>query len=247
MAKKSFNQEESTPIDYFHEVKAAQKPEKSSISNLVNTLRSDMLPASEEEPARKSIFERENLKIAIGILLGLVIIGWILYTIAGPGRPILERNLANLVHRAITPTHNLTPSPLALLNPRLQSSNTPYSSPTIRPTNTPVVAFIASPTSLPATTTPTSVPTCRDALAITLADVGQTFCVQGVVIQTITYPTYFMVTFSNKAGAFYLVSYDLVWTKAKLNTCYRVNGTIERIGNSPVLLFNLSNLPEACP
>jgi hypothetical protein len=247
MAKKSFNQEESKPIDYFHEVKATQKQEKSSVSNLVTTLRSDMIPASEEEPARKSIFERENLRIAVGILLGLVIIGWILYTIAGPGRPILERNLANLVHKVITPTQNLTTSPLPATNTRPQPSNTPNSSPTIRPTKTPVVAFVASPTPLPATTTPTSSPSCRDVLSITLADVGQTICVQGVVIQTVTYPTYFMVVFSNKAGAFYWVSYDLVWSQAKLNTCYQVHGIVKRIGNSPVLLFNLSNLPEACP
>ena len=247
MAKKSFNQEESNPIDYFHKVKAAENPEKSSISNLVTSLRSDMLPASEEEPARKSIFDRENLKIAIGILLSLVIIGWIFFTIAGPGRPILERNLANLVHKAITPTYTLTVSILSATQSVPQPSSTPFSSPTFRPSDTPVVAFIDSPTPLPATTTPTSVPTCRDALTVTLADVGQTFCVQGVVIQTITYPTYFMVIFSNKAGAFYWVSYDMVWSQAKLNTCYQVNGTVNRIGNSPVLLFNLSNLPEVCP
>jgi len=247
MAKKSFNQEESKPIDYFSEVKATQKQEKPSIGNLVTNLRSDMLPASEEEPARKSIFERENLKVAVGILLGLVIIGWILFTIAGPGRPVLERNLANLVHKVITPTQTLTPSPLPTTKTPPQPSKTPYSSPTIRRTNTPVIEIVASTAQFLATTTPTSPSGCRDALSITLADVGQTLCVQGVVIETATNPTYFMVIFGNKRGAFYLVSYDLVWLEADLDTCYQVHGTIERIGNSPVLLFNLRNLPEVCP
>jgi hypothetical protein len=247
MANESYNREDSHPIDNFSEVKPSQKQEKSSIGYLVTALRTDMVPASEEEPARKSIFERENLKVAVGILLGLVIIGWILYSIAGPGRPILERNLASLIHRAITPTKNVTPSALLATITPLQPRNTPRSSPTIRPTNTPVVAFVASPTPLPPTTTPTPSSSCRDVLSITLADVGQTLCVQGIVIGTVTDPTDFLVIFSNEKGAFYWVSYDLVWSEAKINTCYRVNGTIEQIGNSPVLLFNLRNLPEACP
>ena len=246
MAKKSFNQEDSKPFDYFSEVNSTQKQEKPSISNLVTNLRSDMLPASEEEPARKSIFERENLKVAVGILLGLVIIGWILFTIAGPGRPILERNLASLAKKEITPTQNVTPSLMPVANTSQQPSNTPSSSPTSPPTNTPVVKNFVSPTPVPPTPTPTPTSDCRDVMTITLADVGQTSCVQGIVIDTVTTQDYFMVIFSDQRGALYLVSYDMVWSEAKLNTCYRAYGTIEQIGNSPVILFNLSNLPQVC-
>ncbi len=247
MAKKSFNQEENKPFDYFNQVKSTQKQEKSSIGDLVTSLRTDMLPASEEEPAKKNIFERENLKVAVGILLGLVIIGWILFTIAGPGRPILERGLAGLAHKELTTTQNVTPSLIPAANTSPRPSNTPNSSPTAPPTNTPVVAFAISPTPLPPTATPTPTSDCRDVMSITLADVGQPLCVQGIVIDTVTTQDYFMVIFSDQRGALYLVSYDLVWSEAKLNTCYRVYGTIEQIGNRPIMLFNLNNLPQACP
>jgi len=247
MAKKSFDKKESKPFDIFSEGNAAQKQEKSSIGNLVTSLRTDMVPASDAHPAKKSIFQRENLKVAVGILLSLVIIGLILYAIAGQGRPTLERNLANLVQKEITPTQTVTPSAIPSTNtPPPQPSNTPSPSPTIRPTNTPVIKIVDLSTPLQSIT-PTPSSDCRDVLSITLEDVGQTLCVHGIVIETVTYPTNFLVIFSNKKGAFYWVSYDLVWSQAEVDTCYRVHGTIDRIGNSPVLLFNLKNLPEACP
>jgi hypothetical protein len=86
-----------------------------------------------------------------------------------------------------------------------------------------------------------------DALTITLADVGNSMCVQGIVIETVTDPNYFMVIFSNDRGAFYWVSYDIVWSEAELDTCYQIEGTIDQIANSPMLVFGYSNLPEVCP
>jgi hypothetical protein len=80
-----------------------------------------------------------------------------------------------------------------------------------------------------------------------LADVGQTLCVQGTVIKTKANPTDFMVVFSNEKGAFYWVTYDLIWSQGELDTCYRIKGTIGKIANSPVLVFGYSNLPELCP
>lgn len=247
MAKKSFNQEESEPFDYFSEVKEAQKQTKSTIGNLVTAMRSDMVPASDAQPSKKSIFQQENLKLAVGILLSLVIIGLVWYILAGPGRPVLERNLVSLVNKELTPTQNVTPSPLPATNSPPRPSNTPYSTPTIRPTNTPIIEIVPSETLMPETTILASSSGCRDVSTITLADVGQTLCVQGIVIETITDPIYFMVIFSNKPGAFYWVSYDLVWSEAELDTCYQTHGTIDQIANSPVLLFNYSNLPEECP
>jgi hypothetical protein len=247
MAKKSFNQEDSKPFDGISEVKAAHKPEKTPVGNLVTTLRTDMVPASDAQPARKSIFQRENLIVAVGILFSLVIIGLIIYLLTGPGRPTLEQGLVSLVRTEITSTKAVTSSPFPATNTPPQPSNTPHQSPTFRPTITPVVEIVVSPTLIPASATSTSAPECRDVLTITLTDVGQTLCVQGVVIETVANPTDFMVIFSNKPGAFYWVSYDLVWSKAELDTCYQTRGMIERIANSPVLLFNYSNLPVACP
>ena len=72
-------------------------------------------------------------------------------------------------------------------------------------------------------------------------------CIEGIIIETVANPTDFMVIFSHERNAFYWVSYDLVWSKAELDTCYQVKGTIDRIGNSPVLVFGYKNLPEVCP
>jgi hypothetical protein len=246
MAHKSSDQDENHPFDYLRPSKSSQK-EDPNIGNIVTSLRADMLPATEEQPARKSIFQQENLKIAVGIWLGIVIIALIWYILAGPGRPLMERNLASLAHKEATPTHTLTPSPIPATKTAIPPSNTPQPTPTSRPTNTPLIGLnsIVTPTS--PISTPTSSSTCRESLSISLADVGQTICVQGIVIETVTNPTDFMVIFSNEKGAFYWVSYDLVWSQAELDTCYQIQGTIDRIGNSPVLVFGYKNLPEVCP
>jgi len=251
--------EETKPFDYIREVKAAQKHEKPSLSNLGTALRSDMVPASNVQPARESILPRDKLRAAVGILLGIVIVVFILFIVIGPGRPILEHNLAILAHQT-TPTHTSTPtfSPPTTIPSRPTKTYDP--SPTIYSTKTQVVKIITSHTPIPPSPTaflpsPTRIsptlsstePGCRDVLSITLEDVGQKLCVKGTVIETITNPMDFMVIFSNKPGAFYWVTYDLVWSKGELDTCYQITGKIDRIGNSPILIFDYSNLPEVCP
>jgi hypothetical protein len=247
MSNKTFNQEDKKPFDYNKEVEAAKKQDKSSTDSLITSLRSDMLLTSSTSPAEKSVIQRINLKYVFGILLTLFIIVLVWFLLGGPGRPILEHNLVLLVHTDTTPTQTVAPVAITPTAMPLQPTKSPFPSPTIRPTNTPTVRIVASPTNPPATLTPTSSSACRDALTISLADVGQTFCVQGTVIQTIEAPNGFMVIFDNKPGSFYWVAYDLVWTQAELNTCYQTTGTIKQIGNSPILIFNYHNLPELCP
>jgi hypothetical protein len=238
--------EDKKPFDYFRQVEAAQKEEKSSVSNLVSSLRTDMVPASNTEPARESTLQLENLRVIIGIFLGVIVVGLILFLSRGPGRPILEENLAILANKAATPTPTASPTPVPATKTPILPTQTPSASPTDRPTKTPVVAFMASPTARTPTLTPT-VPECRDALSITLADVGQTLCVRGVVLETISNPTDFMVVFSYERGFFYWVSYDLLSPDIKPNNCYQIHGTIHQIGNSPMLVFDFKNLPEVCP
>jgi hypothetical protein len=247
MSNKPLKNEDKQPYDYFKEVEAVKKQEKSGSDNLINALRSDMLPASSVAPASKNILQRLNLKIIGGVLIGLVILAVIWFSLAGPGRPILEQNLASLVNIKATSTRQLVPTPIPATNTPPQPSNTPLPSPTLHPTNTPTIKIIASATQLPATKTTTPTPACRDVSTITLADVGQTLCVQGKVIEIIDQPNNFMLIFSNKRGAFYWISYDIVWTQAELDTCYQIRGTIRKIANSPILVFNYSNLPEVCP
>jgi hypothetical protein len=205
-------QEERDPFDYYKDEKDPEKLEQSTSDDIVTNLRSDMLAASEVEPAQKNIFQLINLKLLIGIFIGLIILGLILYSLIGPGRSFLEEKLVSLKRMEATSAQQ-----------------------------------IPSLTRVPDTSTPTSVSSCRDALTITLADVGQALCVQGTVIETITNPTNFMVIFSAEKGSFYWLSYDLVWSQAELDTCYQTTGTIDQIANSPVLVFGYNNLPKPCP
>ncbi len=240
----------NTPGEYINKVQEAQKPEKPGVQGLVTSLRTDMVPSSDVLPARQSLLRSDNLRVVVGILLGLVIVGMLLFTVMGPGRPILEQDLAILAHQGktstVTPSPTASPDPITSTSTPVVPTNTVTPSVTPQPTRTAVVRDYISPTATVFTQTPT-VPPCREATSITLADVGQTMCVKGVVLNTIASPTSFMVIFSYERGAFYWVSYDLVWSKAKKNTCYQITGKIEQIATSPMLVFGYKNMPEACP
>jgi hypothetical protein len=247
MTNKSFKHEDSQHLDYHNKAEAGKKSEKPNTESIVNSLRSDMLPASSVLPAKKNIFQQVNLKIIVAILISFVILGWIWFSLAGPGRPILERSLANLVHLRPTSTLQVVSLSLPATNTPPKPSKTPLPSSTAHPTLTPTKKIVASPTHKSPTITPTSTPACRDVSTITLADVGQTLCVQGKLIEIVDKPNSFMLVFSNKPGAFYWVSYDIVWSQAKVDTCYQIRGKINQIANSPILVFDYSNIPEVCP
>jgi hypothetical protein len=239
--------QESDPFDYYIDDNPPDEPEQSSSSDVVNNLRSDLLTTSEVEPAEESILQKVNIKLIVGIIIGIIILCLIMYLLLGAGRLLLEGSLASLRRTVPTATQQITPSTVPYTITPEKPTSTVTKIPTSRPTTTQIVGLIASPTPIPITVTPTLDSECRDALSISLADVGQTLCVQGTIIETITNPNYFMVIFSNEKGSFYWVTYDLVWTQAELNTCYRTTGTIDIIANSPVLVFGYSNLPEPCP
>ncbi len=248
MAKKSGQQDQGKPFDYFSEVKAAQRQEKADVTSLVTALRTDMVPSSHAQPAKERVITRDRLKSIVGILLGLVILGLFLFTLIGPGRPVFEHNLAILAHKDITPTQTPTSTKVIPTSTPPIPTKTPLPSPSITSTRTPVVAVAVKSTKVPATPTQTATPAgCLDVASITLADVGKTLCVKGTLLEAVTYPTNFMMIFNHQPGSFYWVSYDLVWSKAKAKNCYQVTGIIDRVGNSPVLVFNYDNLPEACP
>jgi hypothetical protein len=246
MAKKDKNEEEHPPFDYFKEVEAAKKQEKTSTQSLVTSLRSDMLPGSTISPAEKAIYQRVNLKLIVGILLGLVILAIVLYFVIGGGRSILENSLASLVQVTATPTKQPTSTRMSPSITPLPPSKTPTPSPTLRPTNTATRKPTASATAEVILPTSTS-NACRDVLSITLDDVGETLCVQGTVTELINNPNNFMVIFSFQPGAFYWVTYEMVWTKAEIGKCYQTTGEILKIYNSPVLVFDFRNIPEECP
>lgn len=247
MTKQVTNQDDINSVKHSKESNAAKKLENSSEDNLVKNLRSDMLQTSSVSPLQETFFQRINLKYVFGILLSLFIIVFTWFMLGGPGRPILENGLALLVNTDVTPTQSVVSSNVQPTTSRPQLSATPLPSLTQRPTNTAYLKPSATATSQPSTITPTPEPACRDALTITLADVGKTLCTQGTILQTVDQPNAFMVVFSSKPGSFYWVTYDMVWSQAELNTCYHTTGTILQLGNRPILKFNYSNLPELCP
>jgi hypothetical protein len=251
MLKKSTGNEEEKNSEYFRQVKAAQGQEKTTVTKIVTSLRTDMVPASDVQPAKESVIRHEYIKAAVGILLGIVVVGIVLYLGIGPGRPILEQSLESLVGREITPTFTASLTQIPPTHTQSPPTKTPSPptmtsspSPTHRPTNTQVIVIRSSPT--PITPTPTT-PGCKDVLSISLSDVGKALCVKGIVIETINHPSGFIVIFSTDPGSFYWISYDWNWTKAKLNTCYQITGEIYKMGNTPILLFGYHNQPEVCP
>jgi hypothetical protein len=246
MVNKSPESDENKPSGYFRSDKTTPKDDP-SINKILSSLRAEMLPAVEEQPAKKSIFQPEYLRIAVGILLGLFVLTLLWYLLVGPGRSDLEKNLASLVNREVTPTPSSTFTLLPSTSTPIPPSLTPSPTSTQRPTNTPIVGLNLLATSATQESTPTASSACRQTTSITLNDVGKTMCVEGIILETVTNPTDFMVIFSYEKNAFYWVSYDLVWSIGEPDECYQIQGTIDRIGNSPVLVFGYQNLPEACP
>jgi len=246
MINKSPDPDENKPSGYFRSDKSTPKDDP-NINKILSSLRAEMLPAAEEQPAKKSIFQPEYLRIAVGILLGLFVLTLLWYLLVGPGRSDLEKNLASLANRGATPSPTSTFTPLPPTSTPIPPSLTPSPTFTKRPTNTPVVGLNLLATSTTQEITPTTSSSCRQTSSIALDDVGQTMCVQGIILETVTNPTDFMVIFSYEKNAFYWVSYDLVWSIGEPDECYQIQGTIDRIGNSPVLVFGYQNLPEACP
>lgn len=261
MVKKSFDQEDKKIYDYFGEEKTSRKQDSPNMENLLSTLRADMVPASEATPAKKKIIHLVDLKLIIGVIISVITLSLIWYLLLGPGRQMLQQKLINLVQKEATHTQDVLISGVSATKFPPEASKSPAPSPTIRPTNTQAIIIRASPSPVSETqvsgddATKTSIASnpaasstqCRSVLSITLADVGKTLCVQGTILETIANPTNFMVIFSYEKGAFYWVSYDLVWTQGETDKCYQITGKIDQIGKSPLLVFDFRNLPEPCP
>lgn len=262
MPGKSSNREDRKPIKYISEVNAAKKGEKAS-APFVKTLRADHIPASHAVPAQEKILQRINFKLYVGLLIALLLLILIWYVVVGAGRPLLEQQLISLMPTttnmvlAMLPTSSptaifpLDPSSIPSAFPRLRPTLTPYPVKTNRPSPSTTITRTATQIRIPPSHTPSLTPSpelsCREATTITLADVGKTLCVQGSIVETREKSNSFLVIFSNEKGAFYWVSYDMVWSSAELKTCYQLEGTVRQLGNNPVMLFDYSNIPEVCP
>jgi hypothetical protein len=230
---------ESDPDDLLRESgRATGTPE-----DLGTRLRAEMLPASHATPHMPA-YPRQFITAgrfgAILMLIGLLGLGW--FFGLGPGRPLLEDALVSLANRPPTPTSTQVPSE----TPKQPTATPPApATATLRPS----ASSTATPIPETATETPTETPasTCRDYFAVTVADVGQELCVQGIILRVLKFETNTLILFSDEPGAFYLVTYDVPWSESTIGTCYQVTGEIQQLLSSPIIIFGYTNLPVVCP
>ncbi|MGE5124626.1 MAG: hypothetical protein ACM3H7_08910 [Acidobacteriaceae bacterium] len=252
MRKQSSNQEESQPRNYYKDIKAALKESKTA-PQATPGLTADALPGSQVTPATKTGIQRISWRLVADICILLAIAGLLWYLAAGPGRPGLEQKLSSLKASQPTavqpPVKSPTPTQTLPITPSVTASPTRTVTPTStrRYTYTPTFTSTHLPPSLTPSITPTPTPACWQAVDISLDDVGKTLCVRGTVTELITQSNSFLVIFGHAKGAFYWVSYDMAWDQAKLRTCYQLVSKIIQIGNSPIQIFDYSNIPEVCP
>jgi hypothetical protein len=212
-------------------------------------LRAEMLPAS--QASRRFKAYRPRIKAGqvwtFIVVLALAGLGW--FFGLGPGRSLLEQGLANLanLYREVTaPTATLLPTDTSL-PPTATQTRQPTA--TWKPSWTPTSSFVIETMVDAPTVSPTDTPVsfCRDFSTITLADLGQVLCVQGTVIRVIENVGNTLVVFSDEPGMLYLVTYDVDWPDGTIGACYQATGEIQRLLNSPVIVFSYNNLPQECP
>jgi len=243
--RKNKEKEEADPWNYKPMPPAPTRKRPVDERGVGARLRADILPASHASPRFKAYRPRFTLRKGMTTLLVLALVGLGWYFGIGPGRPGLERGLAKLIHVArILNMPTSTPNPTETPSPLL-----PSMTPTVTVTLIPAASATRSiPTHTP-TTAPSQTPasTCRDFSTVTLEDVGLEMCVQGMVLNVVENPGNTLIVFSNEAGAFYLVTYDVIWPDGTIGTCYQVTGEVQRLLGNPVIVFGYNNLPEECP
>jgi len=242
---------ESSPEDQF--LSSKEQPASGSSStpdDLSVSLRADMLPASNISPDMRKFRTTRISPRKLGAVLGFIILigmGWLFY--AGPGRPVLEQVLSVIARQPqtvvpATPTIFTATEVAAVPTNTVRAMNTPTRTPLPLLSST-VAVILDTPTSEPLPST-TQASGCLDVLTITLADVGKTLCVRGVIENFEARPSGFLIAFSNQKGSMFWISYDLVWEPAKKGLCVEVTGEVMQIASSPIIVFGYQNLPEIC-
>jgi hypothetical protein len=77
---------------------------------------------------------------------------------------------------------------------------------------------------------------------VSLADVGKTMCVYGVVKDTALYNDVLYLSFSNHDGDFQFIHYGGSWFEGIENNCAMADGKIAQLGNNPVMVIDLGEL-----
>lgn len=82
----------------------------------------------------------------------------------------------------------------------------------------------------------TSTPDCLSATLVRLRHVGMELCVYGEVWSVYESGEAFIVEFSDKSNALYLLSYDYYWPDMRPGDCVLAEGKIEQLGDNPVMV-----------
>jgi hypothetical protein len=162
---------------------------------------------------------KSNSKWAILVLSGLLVfVAIILIVVMGLNQDneILIPTVINTVNTNITqavvkPTLSFTPGPSA----------------------TKVSAMV-----LP---TITKTPSCTIWSEVHLKDVKTKKCVYGTVVGIFPEDQIYYLTFSPKIGDFYLISYGKNFPQDIKGKCIQIEGAIEQIGSSPVMVLSTTS------
>ncbi len=139
-----------------------------------------------------------------------------------------------------------------VLSQCLNTQPAPVRTPTAvpNPTSAPVATRIESETSsLPSVNKTASNPGCVSWQQVDLGDVGREMCVFGDV-QAVRYTDEAMfITFSNDPTDFYLLSYEIdrVYEGLGYGSCIQIQGTIEKLGQTPVYQVRYNDGLYHCP
>jgi len=88
---------------------------------------------------------------------------------------------------------------------------------------------------IPSATPPYYKRNCTLWSGITLVDVGVNKCVYGNVYNITFDKIAYYISFSNKPGSFYIISYDIYFPDLRIGDCVYATGKIKRLDNSPVM------------
>jgi hypothetical protein len=89
---------------------------------------------------------------------------------------------------------------------------------------------------------------CLEPQDVSLANVGQSVCVQGTVLSAYrdAKQNVFFITFSKDVGRFYMLTYGGYYPTVKPGLCVRAEGKVERLGPSPVIVLRPSDPVLTC-
>ncbi len=169
-------------------------------------------PATTAIPSvRAPSVPREKVKGTSGISCSrIVVIGIALLVFGSYFMSLCSGPISSSPRRVPTRTVRPTKGPINTTRPLVRPTSTSYS-------------LVSSSTG------------CVSWKQVDLLDVGKEMCVTGIVRNAYSNEEAYFITFSNEPGDFYILSYEWVFPGLGYGSCVMVEGTVERLGSSPII------------